>query len=338
MRNLLIFCLFAVVMIFSYDANATVFRVNNTGVTGVDVYDNFTDAHDAAVVGDTIYIEGSAASYGNLSISKQLYVFGSGYNLNVNTGLQAFANASICGQIILQAGSAGSKISGLTLTNYLYIRDQDMVIERNQINRTIFLGDGATQNVSNCVIKQNFLFNGYNNAGISYSASAQRGNILIANNIIQTPISLTGSGASGIIINNTFRFDSNSWSLNADGFSIINNISANGNVTINAGNSFFNNIGNSTQYPAGNGNQQNVPGGDVFTLETGSVDNDTYYQTAPGSVAEGTGQSGEDCGAFGGGTAYVLSGIPSIPTIYEFVAPATGTNSINVIISTRSNQ
>ncbi len=77
-----------------------------------------------------------------------------------------------------------------------------------------------------------------------------------------------------------------------------------------------------TQFGATNGNQQNV---DMATVFIGTGSTDGKWQLKGGSPAIGTGTGGQDIGAFGGPSPYVLSGIPPIPTIYDVVAPTVGT-------------
>ncbi|MEO1434997.1 MAG: hypothetical protein AAFV80_05630, partial [Bacteroidota bacterium] len=180
------------------------------------------------------------------------------------------------------------------------------------------------------------LNDGNNDAAIDYSSSGNRGNIYIANNIFESFVSLSGSGASGVFINNTMRLNFTSWNINVPGFQVVNNVMTRGLFTNNNNNTFFNNISSGTQFPTGNGNQQNVPEASVIQFGSGSTDG--QFQIVAAGPAEGAGQTGEDCGAFGGADPYRLSGISSIPTIYELVAPSSGTNSIDVTISTRSNQ
>lgn len=100
---------------------------------------------------------------------------------------------------------------------------------------------------------------------------------------------------------------------------------------------FNNNVGTGTQFPTGNGNQQNKAWNTIFNL-TGSYDG--KYALKAGSPAIGAGVSGIDAGIFGGATPYRLSGIPSVPTIYALTSPQGTTpvgNSVQINLSTRSN-
>lgn len=96
-----------------------------------------------------------------------------------------------------------------------------------------------------------------------------------------------------------------------------------GTVT-GTGNSIYNNIDAGDHFGTENGNQVNV---DMSTVFVGTGSTDGQWQLAAGSPAIGAGFNGVDCGMFGGPTPYVLSGIPSIPSIYIFDAPAIGSTA-----------
>lgn len=69
-------------------------------------------------------------------------------------------------------------------------------------------------------------------------------------------------------------------------------------------------------------------------LGTGSVDGKWQLGLTAENPARGKGEFGEDCGAFGGATPYVLSGIPSLPHFEVFKAQAvvgpSGTLSVRL--------
>ena len=118
-------------------------------------------------------------------------------------------------------------------------------------------------------------------------------------------------------------------------FTFANNIMVSGSITRN-NNVFYNNICNGTQFPIGNGNQQNVIMSGVFVGKTGNS-TDCQWHLKEYSPALGAGNDGTDCGMFGGPSPYVLSGLPSIPSIYEITIPTTGDNlnGINVTIKAK---
>jgi hypothetical protein len=110
-------------------------------------------------------------------------------------------------------------------------------------------------------------------------------------------------------------------------------------------NVLFNCIANTTDIPNTNGNQLNVNMDNVylgFSSGTG-YSSDGRYKLKAGSPAIGAGvlNGGPvDCGAYGGPAPYILSGMPSIPSIYTFTAPVqvnSGTTSINITVSSISH-
>jgi hypothetical protein len=60
---------------------------------------------------------------------------------------------------------------------------------------------------------------------------------------------------------------------------------------------------------------------------------DGRWEMKAGSPALGSGSGGVDCGAFGGSTPYILSGVPNLPHIYEADVPASATSSSGLQVS-----
>lgn len=156
------------------------------------------------------------------------------------------------------------------------------------------------------------------------------------------------------VVNNTFKSTSTPFS-NLIGTFFANNIvdsTLNFYTGIGANNFFSHNLflKDSVGYGAPSGSNQvfinNTYGyteASVFT-NGGLTSNDGKYMTDGSSAAynKGIPNNGNavTVGAFGGPNPYVLSGIPSIPTIYQLSLPATvqqGTNT-NITISTRTNK
>ena len=54
---------------------------------------------------------------------------------------------------------------------------------------------------------------------------------------------------------------------------------------------------------------------------------DRKYLLTPSSPARGIGLNGVDMGMFGGASPYVISGVPAMPRITHFAAPAAATSS-----------
>lgn len=312
-------------LLFANNANAKIWRVNN--ITGINA--NYTDVNTAinagtTLAGDTIHIEPSPASYGNISVSKRVVIIGNGYFLTgtgSNAGLQANTNTSYANYFDFLAGSRGSVVEGMQ-ASVIYLEEHQITVKRNNITSWTYIYPGC----DSCYIQQNCF------SGVYYSGAPVANRIVVTNNVFAT----YGYGiywpstVSGVIENNTFVYYSYMQVWNAQ---IDNNVYAGGSVQLN-NNVFFNNICESTEFPAGNSNQQNIVMTNVW-LGTGSSDGQYFLKA--GSPALGTGYGGVDIGFTGGTNPYKLSGIVDVPTIYQLTVPPTGTSTINVTISTRSN-
>ncbi|KAA9332089.1 hypothetical protein F0P96_11415 [Hymenobacter busanensis] len=300
----------------------TIRRVNNSGITGTNIYATVQLAHDAAVTGDIIQVEPSSTSYGTLSCSKNVTIVGPGYFLgsSQNPGLQANPTSATLGSVYFTTGSAGASISGLTLSD-VYIGTSNITVQRNYTTSWLYVGY-ATTGQSNLNIRQNYLY------GMSYY-NYTANNVLVTNNIIYGN-SVNLQGCSGEFTNNVGL-----GTVSLDNFNVRNNYFAN---TFTPSNNIYSyNISAQAGFSTANNNQNNVPQASVFALAPGSTQFDAWYQLKAGTnPARGTGQGGTDIGAFGGNTPYKLSGLPAIPSIYQFNQTLSG-NTLNVNLSTRSN-
>jgi hypothetical protein len=324
----------AIIVVNATQISAKVFRVNNN--TTIDApYNNFTTALIAADPHDTIYLEGSNSGYGNLVISKPLVVIGTGYFIIENPQTHADLLTSSVGSVTFEDGSSGSTIQGLSITADIYIKVGHLIIKKNHCGEIWF---DSSNSYGNIIIAQNFILQN-NASNVKELIANQTGNstiynVLFCNNIIKTSRSqyighlYLGSNYSGILSNNILETN-----VNLNNFNIINNIHRYGSMVHN-NNSFFNNIGSTTQFPTENDNLQNINMGDIF-LGSGSTDG--WYQLKETSPAVGYGNDGMDCGAFGGLIPYILSGMPDIPSIYEINIPAMGTSTegINVTVKAK---
>ena len=330
--------------VFSFQAQATVHRVNNN--SGVDAdYTTIQNAINGASAGDTIYIEGSPDGYGSATVSKQLVIYGAGYFLSQNDSTQALLQTSSISIMTVSSGGAGSIIQGLTFTGsststhlsidadnvtvrgnyfystssnyyliYVYSDHTGFVFQGNWMNHaysssgrnTIYLADGASGNIMNNFIKR--LSTQSSAYALNFHASV--GPVLLRNNVIY----------GNMLVYNT---------------TMANNIMLSGTFTSGTTNEDYN-MCNNAQF-SGTNSQINVDMSTVFEDYTSSVDNG--YQLASGSAALSAGQFGEDLGMFGGVDPYRLSGMPSIPSIFFFTqsGAASDSNPLQIEIKARSN-
>ena len=308
-------------ILLTYSANANVWRVNNR--TGVEAdFSSLATAVGSALVneGDTIYLEASAGSHGNVTINKRLVIIGPGFFLSENPETQADINSGVIGRLTLESGSSGTIVKGCRIEN-LTVNASDIIIWGNHIQnddtyRAVTIGG----NVSNIIIANNYIYqvDTWSSSSAIRAIENNTNNVLIRNNYIAIQSTtgsryslLLASGFQGIIENNVLY-----------GNIVVNNAEFHNNILITGGSSLSNvnythNIGNGTQFGSQNGNQQNVNMSIIFIGSTGDYSTDARWQLAPGSPAIAAGVGGTDIGMFGGSTPYKLSGIPNIPAIYE---------------------
>lgn len=348
MKNVFASLLVALLLLGACVAQAqTIRRVNNSGlnVAGVNIYPTLQAAHDAANSGDIIYLEPTNISYGSLTCVRPLTIIGNGYFLTQNPGLQVDTREAITGAITFANGSAGSRITGCTITSTVYIGANNITMERNyQSSGYTYIGYNGTTGpvtVSGIIFRQNFVDNGYG-PYVYASSSTTVSNVSIANNIITGGISsaATYTTMSNILVSNNVignLASNNSVGIQVDNAVIKNNIltyTGTGTSFTPRNNAYSYNISGNAAFGTANGNQQNVTPASLFVGGTASTDG--AFQLRTGSPAIGTGESGADVGAFGGAVPYRIAGIPNVPTIYQYSQSVSG-NSLNATISTRSN-
>ncbi|MFD1872106.1 hypothetical protein [Hymenobacter bucti] len=348
MKNTFTSLLAALLLLCACAAQAqNIRRVNNSGlVAGVNVYGTLQAAHDAASSGDIIYLEPTNISYGNLVCVRPLTIIGNGYFLQQNPGLQVDTREAITGSITFANGSAGSRITGCTITSTLAIGASNVTVERNYLSSaTAYIGYnpsiGAVA-VSGIIFRQNYVENGYP-VYFYNSSTATVSNVNVTNNILGGGIT-TASGVyttlSNILISNNVI--GNLAGTSGAGFQVDNAVIKNNILTYTGTNAVFTprnnaysyNISGNTAFGTANGNQQNITPASLFVGGTASTDG--AFQLRAGSLAIDKGESGIDVGAFGGVLPYRIAGIPNVPTIYQYSQSVSG-NSLNATISTRSN-
>jgi len=74
----------------------------------------------------------------------------------------------------------------------------------------------------------------------------------------------------------------------------------------------------------------------MATVFVGEGSTDGQWQILEGGPADGTGTFGTDIGMFGGNTPYILSGIPKLPTIYEFTSPSNVSDVLPIQVKIKS--
>ncbi|MCU0379259.1 MAG: hypothetical protein MUC78_13475 [Bacteroidales bacterium] len=287
-------------------------RVNNNAGADPD-YATIQAANDAAINGDTIYIEGSTTAYAGADISKRLIIIGPGYFLTENDSTQANGlEVQINGAISFNPGSSGSIIAGCVVSGIGIGADNLSITRCNFSSISIIVNT-----VNNILIVQNY-------CSSIYMPSNKMTNSIIANNMADHIFCNASCGPLQIINNIITGYSYGG--ISAYNSSIANNIltQTTANMPVHTGNTINNNIFAGAGTNA-NGNLYNVVMANVFVDFSGSLkySDDAKWKLKTGSPAIGAGVSGVDCGVFGGAAPYVLSGIPNLPHIYEASIPGT---------------
>ena len=310
---------------------AGTYRVNNKLAENpsAKIYSEIQAAHDAAYNGDTLMIEASSQGYWGFTCTKKLVIKGPGYYLDENPGISANKlSASIFSQTTFNSGSDGSLMMGLEINADLVIFVDNMTVRRCTLHGT-YLGSGQNVTFTECFVPES--------TGYSVSGGVIT-NLVVSNNIIGAPFSLT-EGTTGAILNNVFI--TNTFRVKA-GIDIKNNIlftteKANVELPLLPDPDVSYNISISDHFGTDNHNQANVSESTLF-LGSLTESTDGKWQLAAGSPAAGAGEGGVDCGAFGGPQPYILSGLPAGPVIYELNVSSFSTedNKLPVSIKVKS--
>jgi hypothetical protein len=302
---------------------AAKWRVNNMP----QMYANFTNLQTAintVAAGDTLLVEGSATSYGSLTISKSIVIFGPGYFLNENDSTQVNKQSVNLTHIIIQPTSSGTIIKGLNIISggidCISVQASNIIIQNCYMRSPssngadcIYISNSASGiQIIGCYIKAEFggigkycIWN-YNGSNISifnnYIEGTSHQNVLIDsqnNSVVMNNILNYGQF---VLSNTTFR----------------NNILIYPNVFTLSG-VITNNISNTGGIGNQNGNIESVDMNNVFVCYSNcsSYTLDERYRLKVGSVAIGAGYGGVDCGIFDGPYPYTISGLPNIPAIWE---------------------
>lgn len=323
MKNLILS--FALFLVVNY-AQATILRVNNHPyVTGANVYTNAQAAHDAATSGDTIHLEPTLlGSYGNLVINKKIILISTGDFTSQNPGIQSgiYPNGFL-DQIVLVAGSENSIISA-KVNGYIWIEANNILITHSSCTYVSFGGYSGYPSTAFNTITKSII----SSQIILYSQTAD---LILSNNVIGG-IYFGATNSSAIITHNVIGLQNN-------GVDIYNSIVSNNIIADFGGGYTFgfqyctvsDNISDgSAIFPVGSLNNTNsVDMSTVFT-NWGAFNGDNY-QLLPS-------YPNQNLGIFAGADPYKLACTPAVPSIYQFIAPATVVgNNLNITVSTKSN-
>lgn len=298
--------------------------------SGVQIFNGsnaFTNAHNAASSGDTIYLSGGTF-YAPTQITKPLYIYGAGHYLD---STQATGKTIINGDLIIREHTDGLHIEGIQLTGNFRLQFnaqdtvQNITIAYSKINGNIDLGYGSNSYSSNFVLLRSVV--------LGYVSFTRATNAAVFNSFLQNQC----SSSNGVNYeNNIFFYSSNYYiAINGDNNIFNNNIffsqyQYSSGVAGN-GNRFYNNLflfsnpsfGDS--YSA-SGNYVNVVADSVFVNNTlYSFNYASNYHLKHPDLYIGT--DGTQVGIYGGTFPYKEGAVPSNPHIQlKNIAPTSDAN------------
>lgn len=281
-------------------------------------------ADDRVEEGDELLLD--PGSYAGAEVRKKnITITGPGYLMSTNTDWHEGRHAELTGGISLHGNCT---IQGVKVTQYIYLYNGYNSVIRCQVSNE---NRGIISNGSYDVITNNYV-----------DRIQAHNSTMVTNNIVIGRIS---SGTDCHVENNTVVTNRQSPSLIYDFRNSIikNNIVINTATGVDSDNipyktrtieSYPNNnntiINNVLSCPAKYADV-NYPNNEYVdaSLANTFIDNITgdRYLLRDDSVAKGKATDGGDCGAFGGATPYVLSGLPyGMPHITEAQIPSTPTD------------
>lgn len=328
----------------------TIRRVHPTA-SGANVYNNFADAHSAASNGDIIHMEANVSHYGNIDISKQLHIIGTGYYLDDNPETQHYNTSGVeFYTVTFNAGSENSIIEGVKFIDV--IANADDITVKRCFGYSL---SGAIKTSKNRLkVIQSFFSNTSSNTSVANSNIQITGgdDHEIKNNIIVRShhttsiyaLYITSSANNVLVKNNVIR-----GVIDGQNTTFVNNISgraATATTFIQRSNSIYQNNLEVAAHAVLDNSQINALGnlttaslGDIF-LETGlDPSKEEYWDYETTSPSNGAGVGGADIGHFGGGgdDYYRKSGMPGIPAIYEATVPSNAASLLNIVIKAKSH-
>jgi len=326
------YILFALMLTFAIIAEATVINVDNKSNRPSGYVKSLQLAITNSSVGDTIYVYPSNQSYGAITITKELHIFGFGYD-GTSGAVSKVDHIYLDTVASPSSTSSGTTIQGLTVVRLYCSKPyiSDIVISGNSFTNYLDLG----ANCSGWLITNNYL---------SYISLNNNTSIVVSNNVFRShPYGIYTSNSSSVVISNNLfmqwsRFSNvhnatvsnNIFICNANtyvGTDMTNNV-FNNNITYCSNSSYSYTLPTSGNSGAGNLSNQNP----VFV--TGTV-NSTYdyskdynlQSTSPGIDA---GTDGSDIGEYGGNNPFVWGGAFTIPKVTQL-------NIVNPIINQGTN-
>jgi len=299
-------------------AEANVLTVSNNP-NSPGQYMNLQTAIDSASAGDSIYVHGSATSYGSVIINKRLTLLGTGHKPNKANILVSVIGNVLFDSVATVSGASGTKIIGFKINRVTGYGGsggtKNILIQRNYFisggTKITSTGSGWTiennifypssiniNNKANTIIRNN-IFSG------AYLATSNQSTVLIANNIFfgTPPATAFTTVSNALIANNIFSGSS------PKGSNVSSNIFSN-NITYQTS---YDTIPFGTNTGSGNFVAQNPQFTNAATNDFNYSYDFSLQATSPGKNA---GTDGTDIGIYGGATPFLdMTGTPAIPQV-----------------------
>src|SRR5690349_11223945 len=169
MKHFILICL----ILISTSAFSKIWRVNNKPGVSAD-FTTAAAAHTGATAGDTLMFEPSATSYGDVTFTKKLVIFGVGYFHAQNYANSPITTSSTLGTIVFNAGSSGSSMSGIAHTGNIDINTNDITLKG--VQRPSGSSEINLNSATNIVIARCY--------GVSVDMTGTCSNILVTNSVL----------------------------------------------------------------------------------------------------------------------------------------------------------
>lgn len=286
-----------------YPVIAATYLVSNGNHPAAD-FSTLTAAIAGSIAEDTIYLDGTGVSYGNLTLTSPRAFVGNGY-FGQESG---YGQSAILGSVSIQAGAANSSFTGLTL-GAVTINDISIGISRCYITGTLTLNSEASY------------------IGQCYLTGA---------------VSVQATGANSVFDHCIFNYSVNGtvYTDLGTGTTIDYVTFFKGNLSLGTA-TYSNSIINQTKVTTVTGGSDG--GGNISDTETNLTfpsvpSTDASFQLTTGSTALTSSLEGSESGAFGFSTGfeddvYRLFGTPPIPVITDVRAASSGKEGSNLSIT-----
>lgn len=332
-----LFALFLLCLIV-VNAHATVRTVSNDPKAPAQ-YTSIQTAINASVGGDTVMVYGSATSYGNITVDREIVLIGSGYR-NPYGSNSTISNLYLDGKAIVGFSASNSKISGFAI-GYLYFYGhtsfakimEGVLIERCSIYYVNFNQGTVTyrnDTIRNCLLAGSGL---YIDAGTMENIQIHNSildNTLLGDSYYYQPISHDSVYVRNCIFlnrsgNNVFTYASDMTVENCIFYAAepqgCTNCAFNNNMTyLNTNNELVGSAGNPGS--VGSGNHVNENPLFVNYPPTGGAYSFSHDLNVQNTNAIDGGTDATDIGIHGGMLPYIPGANPSIPQMTKITFPA----------------